>query len=182
MLSSNSIVKGFLFLCIGSVFGFHLVLMAMGLLPLPCVIWGLAIQILYTRAADSSVIRNDSLLLMATCGMLLIFHHFVALYFLFDFSGALYVHKWLWVTYMMEPPDVAPLPSIVLPFICVWMMPFLLLLSYRPDSAHKSSPSAGYLRGSSRSPKQKSCSSGCYDMGRRKHSFADLTAQFMANC
>jgi len=70
--------QGFLFLCIGYVVGLHLVLMATGLLPLPCVLWGVAIQILYTRVIDASFVRADSLLLMATCGELLVSHHLSA--------------------------------------------------------------------------------------------------------
>ena len=73
-------------------------------------------------------------------------------------AGALLVHKWIWFTSYMTQLHEASMPALVLPMVCLWLIPQLVIVTLRPeselDSAHESLKLVEIVPSHPRSPKK----------------------------
>ncbi len=49
-------------------------------------------------------------------------------------SGSLFIHKWLWFKTFLEYSDNPSTQTVFIHFICVWLVPFLLVVLWQPVS------------------------------------------------
>jgi hypothetical protein len=47
-------------------------------------------------------------------------------------SGSLFVHKWLWFKTFLEHADNPSTKTVIIHFLCVWSIPFLLVVLWQP--------------------------------------------------